>query len=374
MPVIVTTARPARDVPGALWREWQRLAADAAEVNCFAEPWFVAAGLRHLAGEDEVRLISVRERGRLIGVLPATVAPSYGRMRVRHVQNWQHHHDFLGTPLIRAGKEAAFWSAIVSHLDRAAWAPSFLHIAGLVENGAVHEGLVEAARGLGRRASVVHRMVRAELASDLSPEDYYESRVRKKKRKELNRLRNRLEELGTVTVRSLAPGEAAGPWCEAFLALEQAGWKGRAGSALGCDPHTKAFFREALAGGRVAGRLDMLRIDVDARPVAMLVNFIAAPGSFSFKIAFDEEYARYSPGVLIQLENLRVLARGDIGWMDSCAAENHPMIDSLWGERRSVVRVTVPLSGFRRRVVHGVCRALERGSAARRALFKRGEA
>ena len=180
-------------------------------------------------------------------------------------------------------------------------------------------------------------------------------------------------ELGAVT-RSLAPDEDITPWCDAFLALEQAGWKGRAGSALGCDPRTEAFFREALAGARAAGRLDMLRIDVDARPIAMLANFLAPPGGFSFKIAFDEAFARYSPGVLIEIENLGVLARGDIGWMDSCAVESHPMIDSLWGERRTIVRVTVPLSGLRRRLVHGACRALEQASAGRRALFKRDEA
>ena len=40
------------------------------------------------------------------------------------------------------------------------------------------------------------------------------------------------------------------------------------------------------------------------------------------------------------------------------------MIDSLWTERRSIVRVTVPLKGARRRAIYAVCRALERGSAA----------
>ena len=114
-----------------------------------------------------------------------------------------------------------------------------------------------------------------------------------------------------------------------------------------------------------AGRLDFLRLDLDGRAIAMLVNFLAPPGSFSFKIAFDEDFARFSPGVLIQLENLQILARGDIDWMDSCAAEHHPMIDSLWGERRSVVRVTVRLAGLRRGLTYYGCRALELASAGR---------
>ena len=96
----------------------------------------------------------------------------------------------------------------------------------------------------------------------------------------------------------------------------------------------------------------------------MLVNFLTPPGSFSFKTVFDESYARFSPGVLIQLENFNILHDPRIDWMDSCAVEDHPMIDSLWTERRTVVRVSVPLKGVKRRAVYAICTGLERLSAA----------
>lgn len=352
-----------RDVPPALLPAWRALAREAAEANAFAELWFVAAGLRNLAGDGRIHLLEVWEGDLLLGLLPLHVALNYGRARVRIVKNWQHFHDFLGTPLVRAGREEAFWTAVLRHLDAADWAPGFVHFTGLVEGGPVHAGLRAAARALGRACPTVHRAVRAELASDLSPQAYYESRVRKKKRKELGRLRHRLDELGEVRTRAFTPGEAVEPWCDAFLALERSGWKGEAGTALACVPDTERFFREALAGAAAAGRLECLRMEVDGRPIAMLVNFITPPGAFSFKIAFDEDYARFSPGVLIQLENLAILDRGDIAWMDSCAVENHPMIDSLWSERRPVVRVSVRLKGARRGATYFTCRALETASA-----------
>jgi len=34
-----------------------------------------------------------------------------------------------------------------------------------------------------------------------------------------------------------------------------------------------------------------------------------------------------------------------IGWMDSCAAPDHPMIDSLWAERRTIVQYRIALRG-----------------------------
>jgi hypothetical protein len=77
----------------------------------------------------------------------------------------------------------------------------------------------------------------------------------------------------------------------------------------------------------------------------MLINFLCPPGGFSFKTAFDEDYARFSPGVLLQQANLDLLDDAGIAWVDSCAAPGHPMIDSVWRERRSLAWVNVALSG-----------------------------
>lgn len=366
---------PAREIDKRLAAAWAALAGDAAEPNSFAEPWFVGAGLRHLGASAGVRLLQVREDGaggRLLGVLPLDVLPRYGRVPVRHVQNWKHANDFLGVPLVRKGSERPFWSAVLGALDAADWARGFLHLNGLVEDGPVHAGLTDAAAALGRSCDTVHREVRALLASRLSPEAYYADTVRKKKRKELGRLARRLADLGTVTPATLATRDDLQPWCDAFLALEHGGWKGRAGSSLASVPETEAFFRDAIAGAFAAGRLEFRRMDLDGKPIAMLINFLSPPGSFSFKTAFDEAYARYSPGVLIQLDNLQLTERGDIDWMDSCAAPDHPMIDSLWGERRSIVRVSVPLGGVRRGLEFRFARALEDGSARlRKALNER---
>ena len=66
---------------------------------------------------------------------------------------------------------------------------------------------------------------------------------------------------------------------------------------------------ELVAAAWDEGRLQFRRLDVDGRPVAMLVNFLCPPGSFSFKTAFDEDFAHYSPGVLLQIDNLDILDR-----------------------------------------------------------------
>lgn len=343
--------------------EWDALALAASEPNSFAERWFVTASVLHLDVPPGARMLVVRDGAGLVGLMPLIIATRYGRMRARHVENWLHYHAFLGTPLVRRGNEVLFWASALPALD-ATDLPGFVHLVGLVAGGAVTEALLRARSG----AAIVHRSERALLESTLSPTAYYETNVRKKKRKEIGRLRSRLDEQGAVTSRRLTTATELPEWTDAFLALEASGWKGSDGAALANEARTTAFLRAALAAAHDAGRLEMLRLDVDGRAVAMLINFIAAPGSFSFKIAYDEAFARFSPGVLIQLDNLAILGRDDIRWMDSCAAENHPMINSLWAERREIVRVSVPLDGLRRRATFAACRALEVASERLKAM------
>jgi hypothetical protein len=83
----------------------------------------------------------------------------------------------------------------------------------------------------------------------------------------------------------------------------------------------------------------------------MLASFLTPPGAFSFKTAFDERFARFSPGVLLQRENLAVLDRADVLWSDSCAAADHPMIDHIWRERRSIGRLSIGIGGPARQAV-----------------------
>ncbi|HMJ92462.1 MAG TPA: GNAT family N-acetyltransferase [Allosphingosinicella sp.] len=354
-------------IPDSWDEAWDELAAKASEPNPFAERWFTAPGAKHLLEDEGARMIAVwgEHAGNavLLGLLAVVVAARYGRLPLRHVENWLHHNVFLGTPLVRRGREAEFWSAALAALDSAPWARGFFHLSFLGEGGPVHRGLIASAGRLGRRCDIVARRERALLASELSPEAYYGKALRTKKRKELRRQKARLGELGDLTFSTLERSGDAEAWCEDFLRLERSGWKGETGSALAADGRTESFFRDAFRSGFDAGRLEAIRLCLDGRPIAMLVNFITPPGAFSFKTAIDEEYGRFSPGILLQIENYRMLGRTDVAWTDSCAREFNAMINAMWTERRSIVRVSVPLAGARRRAVFEAARLAENGAA-----------
>lgn len=328
---------------------WDALAAHAAEPNPFAERWFLAPGLAAFDPAGEVLLGTYTAAGRTLGVIPLARARSYAGYPIPHLGNWLHANAFCGAPLVAAGHEHAFWHALLGWADRHAGAALFLHLEGLPANGPLYAALRDVCTGERRAAAVVHRYERALLRSDASPQEYFDASMSGKKRKELRRQFNRLSEEGELAFERRDDAEGLDAWVAAFLALEARGWKGEEGSALACDPAKARFFADALAGAATAGRLERLAIRLDGKPIAMLANFVAAPGAYSFKTAYDESLARFSPGVLLQRENLALLARDDIAWTDSCAAPDHPMIERIWREKREIVRVSIAMGGGARR-------------------------
>jgi len=334
---------PAPPPAGADPLAW--LDAGCADPNPFYAPALLDAARAALDPEGGVWVIDALDcQGALIGRLPVTTSRMHGRFPVRHAVNWLHRHCFYGAPLLRAGCEEEAWAKILRALDAAPWSGGFLHLRNVDVDSSAATALRRVCAAQERRCEEVGRYERAMLRSNSDAETYWTDNVRAKKRKELRRLQSRLAELGEIRRHHLTdPADLSG-WIDAFLQLEAKGWKGAGGTALGSRAEDSAFLREACGCAFAADQLDMLRIDCDGHPIAMLVNFVGGRGGFSFKIAIDPDFARYSPGVLIEQDNLaRVLDARVAPWMDSCAAPDHPMIDSLWGERRAIGQYRIAL-------------------------------
>ena len=296
-----------------------------------------------------MEILLVEQDGQLIGLLPIARQSNYYGRRLPHLRNWLHANAFVGSPLVARGCEATFWQESLRWMDANTSAALFLHISAIPLDGPMFLALHDVLAREQRRWQCVHLEHRAMLASRLDPQSYWEAAMSAKKRKELRRQLSRLSDLGDVRFEQTDDTKDLELWIENFLKLEAAGWKGNEGSALACDPATEQLFRESLVGAATRGKLERLVMYFDGAPIAMLATFLAAPAAFSFKTAFDENFARYSPGVLLQQENLSILNRKDIAWTDSCASANHPMIDHIWGERRAIGRISIAIGGPARR-------------------------
>ncbi|MGB7373133.1 GNAT family N-acetyltransferase [Pontixanthobacter sp.] len=334
-----------RDIGPSLICRWQTLAAHSAEPNPFFEPWMLIPALRAFPKPGAVKVLAYYDGDVLSGLIPVSTPKLYYGRPIPHWASWLHDNVFCGVPLVLPGSEKAFLAALLEWMQTRYSYGLFLHLSHIPQDGPFYTALRQQCGDHGLTAAVVHREKRAMLKSSQRPEEYYAASLSCKKRKELRRLANRLGEQGAVSFSRHGDADRLTEWTAQFLALEAEGWKGRDGSALASDAANKTFFEQTLTGAAKANRLERLTLSLDQRPIAMLVNFITPPGAYSFKTTFDENYARYSPGVLLQRENLDLLSNKTVEWTDSCAAADHPMIERIWREKRSMVKVNIGIGG-----------------------------
>lgn len=322
----------------------QSLGADTDEPNVFYDPLLFMPALEAFGAGEQFAFVLVYGQPPIRAKLPPVLCGFIPLVRKRRYRGlpatclslWKHRHCFLCTPAVRRGHGApviAAWLDWLASESRAA----LIELGTVAGDGPFQRALVAELKRRDRPVMTLDCHVRALLAPATPADQYIETALAWKRRRDLRRQRKQLAKLGRVESAAWSPNHPIDGWINDFLTLEAAGWKGSAQSALRCDPQNRRFFERIAHDAAACGRLQMLALRLDDRPIALKCNLLAPPGSFAFKIAFDESLRRYSPGVLLELENIQQFARlRGIDWMDSCADPDHPMIDRLWTERRVI--------------------------------------
>jgi CelD/BcsL family acetyltransferase involved in cellulose biosynthesis len=307
---------------------WRDLARRAAEPNPFAEIAFLGPALKHLARQTALRIALVWSEPDRRTLLAALVIERPGFV-LSFARVWRHEQAALGAAMF---DREAVTPALLSLTT--ALRSAFPFAAGLLLSRTARDGaLAKAARALDGFAET----------SVLSRAAYNfggEAEPSAKRRKEWARLERRLAERGRLETRVRVDYDAF----ERFLALEAKGWKGTRRTALIDAPARAAFAREMAARFRLDGRLRVHELALDDAPIASGLELRAGRRAFFWKISYDEAFAPYSPGVLLSRALARRLAQeGEIELIDSCAAENHPMIDRVWPGRLEFADFALPV-------------------------------
>jgi hypothetical protein len=344
---------------------WTALAANALEPNVFFEPWFLRPTLRAFAQPFVPPAAhAVRSELCLVLVLGEPVGPprrspanelwglfplerrSAGQgtppVPVSHFRLFQHDYSYVPVPLVHRDHGKLVLNAFFDWLKTQRRCTPLLAIDDFPVGGPFHQLLVdELAQRDEANVFVRDRWSRALLRPGSDAATYEARAVAGKHRKELRRQLRRLGELGKVEFTALGPpGSGEGDlesWMDEFVNLEASGWKGREGTALGSRIPDATFFREMARGCHATGHLAATALRLDGKAIVMQILLRSGSGAFAFKIGYDESYARYSPGVLLELDLIeRVADRRYADWVDSAAARDHSMINRLWTERRSI--------------------------------------
>jgi CelD/BcsL family acetyltransferase involved in cellulose biosynthesis len=329
--------------------ELEYLCARTVEPNVFFNPRFLAPAMPRLE-DREVRLAVVRdgdeEKSRLRLLVPFSVEKPPIPFGVHVMRTWSSPFGPLGTPLLDRDDPAGVLEDFFAMLSRPHLKlPKVLVLPEIRLDGPVASlvGAVGETRGLA--VITTGAAQRPFLESDLDGDEYLKQSLKPHHFREFRRLKRRLADHGKLEHMVARTADETRLAVEAFLTLEASGWKGRQRTAMAVDRFRAAFAREAL---HRLSEHDMCRIHslvLDGKPIASLVVMIEAGIAYTWKTAYDEAYATYSPGTLLMIEVTKQhLDDPNIIATDSCAVPDHPVMSRLWSERKPVGTMIVGLT------------------------------
>ena len=321
--------------------EWEELAAAAIEPNVFYEHWMLLPALQAFGSDRDICFVLVLLRDlrnrqastKLGGLFPLEFVRSIDQLQQPALSVWQPLDCPLGTPLIRADAVRECMGELLLWLRSGeAGAPQIelkwpsgdnlfrRAMRSLLPGCGLASWKDTATRGVLRRARGLRPSLMPAMPDEL--------------RRRLERKARRLSEHGRLERVVLKPGGDVHGWIDDFLRIEAGSWKGRCGRAPGWDSQ---YFQDVVGRAFERGQLLMVGIDLDGSPIARSCALIADGGSFTFGTTFDERYARFSPGVLLELEAVRQLdALPGVDWIDACSARQSILINRLSNERKTI--------------------------------------
>jgi CelD/BcsL family acetyltransferase involved in cellulose biosynthesis len=313
---------------------WRRLTQTCLEPNIFLDPDFALSAARHIAKRAPRFLFVWEDRAdaprRLVGLSPLADQGAFGRLWPTRV--WTHEQAPLGTPLIDRDGAADILAAILVHCRPHLSPGAGLLFGLLAQDGPFARLLTSTAEAMKLPTRVYVARPRACLSAGTR------EAISANRRRKLKKARAALEARGRLRLTiSRVAGEIEAA-TQAFLTLEAKGWKGRRGTAFLKSPARTALVRDVAEKLAAAGKYFVVSLALDEHPLAMALILETGGRAFWWKIAYDEDFAAFSPGVLLAQEVTQVLLRDPrIAFTDSCTSGEQPMIEHIWSERMPIV-------------------------------------
>jgi CelD/BcsL family acetyltransferase involved in cellulose biosynthesis len=172
---------------------------------------------------------------------------------------------------------------------------------------------------------------RAILLPRFDADRYVDQALSGKHKKNLDHKLKGLRELGDVNFQVSYDSLGLSEWLEQFISLEHSGWKSRNGGSLRSSPLEERFFHDLVTCGSKSERIIRQTMTLSQKPIVKRVVLSSGTKTFAFKTAYDEQWSKWSPGMLMELKNLSwALEQETKITMESCAAPNAELFRRLW--------------------------------------------
>ncbi len=319
----------------AIIDDWRDLAARTLVPNAFYEPAFALAAAPAFGQHAGALLVwSAALPRKLLGLFPARIVKRRYGLKLALLIGWTHPYAPLGTPLVDREAAEPVIAAWLAHLAENTALPGLVLLPFVPDHGPLATALDATLRRAQVPSAEFNAHTRALLAPGGARSGYLEHALGGRRYRELRRTVRRLGKSGSLSYTTVTEPAEVSAALEDFLALEATGWKGKAGTAVACDATILDFVKSVVTGLSREHKVEIDRLVLDGRPAAIGITLRSGDTAWFWKIAYDEDLARYSPGVsLISLVTERLAADTTIVCANSCATADHAVINRTWSER-----------------------------------------
>jgi len=280
----------------ALAPEWDGLVGAMPRPSPFLLHGWLAEWWRHYGEGTEMQVFVARRDGRLAGALPLVVR---GRTGLRVATFMGGRQSVLPDVLLAPGAGGDVSAELVRQLEAARIDVADFH--GLPSDSRI-------AAALGPRLDVLQRIEAPVLDLAGGWDAVYRAKTSSKKRNLHRRRRRQLAETGELEVVRARTYDALAPALEEAFTLHAARWEGRPDGSGFASATGVRFNRAAL---RRLAEIDAARIvtlRLDGRAIAFHYFFALERRMYVYRLAFDPELARFSPGLVNTLDAIEAAA------------------------------------------------------------------
>jgi CelD/BcsL family acetyltransferase involved in cellulose biosynthesis len=137
-------------------------------------------------------------------------------------------------------------------------------------------------------------------------EEYFRKDLSRKRRSYIMNYVNKVERAGSGGYEHLKDEKATAAW-EEFVAIEDAGWKGTAGTSVRRDHPLRNYYRGLLDLLAKQGRLRISFMTLGGRRIAGGFGYLQNGIFHLAKMGYHEEFGHYAPSNLLLLEFVKVM-------------------------------------------------------------------
>jgi hypothetical protein len=329
-------------IDASLWQSinpqvWNSLAEDSVLPNPFYERWCLGPAIKNLGTGLELYVACGYKDGNLQALCPVVVNKSYSF--IRQVEVWRHLHCSLSSPLIR---NIEMLPEFLTCLLNAFNCP-VLRISNHPKAKMVSDN---------QKYFIIDQYQRAAQNLNITWKDYLDQNLGKKQRKYKNIL-HRIETKLRTEYQNISTGDLT-LWLHRFSAVESTGWKYRVGTSLSQNTEELKYYSDCIEMGQRENKIEFQSIATETQDIAISFRFITHNQCFEIKTSYHDDFRRYSPGIALELYNLKDMFAGPYDYADSCAEGDNVIVHRLWQQRRELLSGLLFQPSLQGRIIYNV--------------------